>query len=52
MPKVEMNENEFGVKDTFRTGLLTVKDQLSASHPLEKQETNVINSFGVLIGPM
>ncbi len=43
--KVKIIENEFGVKDTFRTGLLTVKDQLSASHPLEKQESNVIAFF-------
>ena len=41
-PKCNMDENEFGVQDTFRSGLLTVKDKLSAVHPLEKQETNVI----------
>lgn len=39
----KIQENSLGVHNAMTHGLLNVKEELSASHPLEKQERNVNN---------
>jgi hypothetical protein len=39
----KLQENSLGVHNTLTHGLLNVKEELSDSHPLEKQEKNVNN---------